>query len=273
MYLVAQISPFEWKKASVCNHYDDDEHVVEGNDCDDDDDEMNGNKFHHHSSNSLNCEEDAFMTNCETSITTMRMEENTTMELLEDKNERENSKEDNSNEGKEEVGERNEKEVVEEEEGDGNCCENYNTMSTLQQHQQYFKNMYLMNEQNDLESIWINMESRRNFLIERRKRQKQHHCQNGSPTHQNSSATAENLDIDDDGLIGFADMAALKQMHENDEEEYDEDPRDFTSSSFNEESSQNIELISYVNNFSLKNSFAWTLGTLLQSTSDLYPKV
>lgn len=43
MYLVAQISPLEWKRASVCNH---DEHF-------DLDDEIN--KFqHHHSSNSLN---------------------------------------------------------------------------------------------------------------------------------------------------------------------------------------------------------------------------
>lgn len=242
MYLVAQISPFEWKKASVCNHYDED-----------DDDKMNDNEFHHHSSNSLNCEEDDFMTNRETSITTMRIEENT-MELLEgEEKEKRKSKGQDENEG-----------VVEKEVGDGNCCENYNT-STLQKHQQYFKNMCLMNEQNDLESIWINLESRRNFFIERQRQQQQ---QIGSSKHHSDSH--ENLDIDDDGLIGYADIASKHVHDEGEVRELDEDAQDFTS--FNNES-QNIELISYINNFSLKNSFAWTLGTLLQSTTDLVPKV
>lgn len=235
MYLVAQISPFEWKKASVCNHYDED-----------DDDKMN-DEFHHHSSNSLNCEENDFMTNRETSITTMRIEENT-MELLEGENEKIISKEQSKKE-----------EVVEKEVGDGNCCENYNT-STLQQHQQYFKNMCLMNEQNDLESIWINMESNRNFFIERQ--------QIGSSKHLYN----ENLDIDDDGLIGYADNI-LKQVHNKENVRglaCEKDAQEFTL--FDDES-QNIELISYVNNFSLKNSFAWTLGTLLQTSSELVPKV
>lgn len=244
MYLVAQISPFEWKKASVCNHYDED-----------DDDKMNDNEFHHHSSNSLNCEEDDFMTNRETSITTMRMEENT-MELLEGEKEKLNSKEHQDENEEEEV-------VVEKEVGDGNCCENYNTSTLQQHHQQYFKSMCLMNEQNDLESIWINMESRRNFFIERQRQQQQI----GSSKHYSH----ENLDIDDDGLIGYSDIASKHVHNDEDVRGVDEDAQDFTS--FADES-QNIELISYINNFSLKNSFAWTLGTLLQSTDlDLVPKV
>lgn len=265
IYLVAQISPLEWKKASVCNHYDEnDEHVEE-----DGDDEINDNEFHHHSSNSLNCEEDDFMTNRETSITTMRIEENT-MELLEGENEKRNLNDDKEKEVEIEESE----EIAAKAEGNGNCCENYNT-STLQQHQQFFKNMCVMNEQNDLESIWINMESRRNFLIERQRRQ-QHYCRQHKREQIGSSKrSAENLDIDDDGLIGYSDVT-FKQAHDGDgsEEimggEYEEDGQEFTS--FDDES-QSIELISYVNNFSLKNSFAWTLGTLLQSTSDLYPKV
>lgn len=37
---------------------------------------------------------------------------------------------------------------------------------------------------------------------------------------------------------------------------------------------QNIELISYENNFNLRNSFWWAIATLIQqTTSDLYPKV
>ena len=70
MYLVAQISPLEWKKASVCNHYKSDESQH------DLDDEIK--EFHHHSSNSLNdCDDDEekeyeLMTNREISIITKK---------------------------------------------------------------------------------------------------------------------------------------------------------------------------------------------------------
>lgn len=41
-----------------------------------------------------------------------------------------------------------------------------------------------------------------------------------------------------------------------------------------DESIQDIELISYENNFNLQNSFWWSMATLIQqTTSDLYPKV
>lgn len=270
MYLVAQISPFEWKKASVCNHYDDD---------DDDDDKTNGigNEFHHHSSNSLNYgkdDDDDFMTNRETSIITMRTEgENTsTMELLEGENKNEEEEGEDGSDGGGVVEDKEVEEVVEKVEvKDGNCCEeNYNTSTLQLHHQQYFKNMCLMNEENDLESIWINMESHRNFLIEKQRRQQQqqqHHCQIGSSKHHHSH---ENLDIDDDGLIGYGDVA-LKQVCDVDYEYDNKNIHDDDGG--DDDESQNIELISYKNNFSLKNSFSWTLGTLLQSTSDLYPKV
>lgn len=249
MYLVAQISPLEWKKASVCNHDESDEHH---HDLDDEMDEFH----HHHSSNSLNGsegemadEKENLMTNRETSIIT--------------------------------------KEKLSEAESVGNCCENYSNTSTLQHnHQQDFRNVCLMSEESDLESIWINMESQRNFLIARqsgRHTQCSHRHRNLQQLQQigSSKVSDENLDIDDDGLIGYASAdAALKQVHGNndgDEENLDsssgcdEHTREFTT--FEDDESQSIELISYVNNFSLKNAFAWTLGTLLQSTSDLVPKV
>lgn len=167
----------------------------------------------------------------------------------------------------------------------GNCCENYSNTSTLQHHQQYFRNMCVMSEENDLENIWINMETHRNFLTA--KQRKNHTLcshRNFKQLQQigSSKVSDEKLDIDDDGLIGYASAdVALKQVHDNSFEDdenldlstsgCDEHTRDFTT--FDDDESQSIELISYVNNFSLKNSFAWTLGTLLQSTSDLYPKV
>jgi hypothetical protein len=248
MYLVAQISPLEWRKASVCNH---DEHL----DCDDEINEFH----HHHSSNSLNNfeveEKEDLMTNRETSITTKDMEDKIEMEG----------------------------------DADGNCCENYSNTSTLQHHQQYFKNMCVMSEGSDLENTWINMESRRNFYIA--KQHKQHAlCSHSTKFKQlqqigSSKVSDENLDIDDDGLIGYATAdadVALKRVQDNGDEDDDENldlssigcdehTREFTAFD-DDESHESIELISYVNNFCLKNAFAWTLGTLLQ-TSDLYPKV
>lgn len=264
MYLVAQISPLEWKKASVCNHHDEHVEVNDddgenndggggvGNDGDDD------NEFFH-SSNSLCCEEvaeeddDDFMTNRETSIATMRMDENTsTMELLENEN-----SVDGGGGGEEE---------------DGNCCENYSS-STFQQQQQYFKNLCVMSEENDLERTWINMISSRNFLVREPSEDRTCNCQQQQQQIGPSIYSNKCFDLDDDGLIGYAE-GDLKQ----DDEEFlrrreagESDEVEF--SSVDNESSNNIELISYINNFSLKNSFAWTLGTLLQSTSDLYPKV
>ena len=119
----------------------------------------------------------------------------------------------------------------------------------------------------------------------------QHHLQ--QQQHNNGIGSSnkhfdENLDIDDDGLIGYVDERVDEEYYNNgldidydDEDGYDEndfclddnmnDSQDLSFTTLDE--MQNIELISYVNNFSLKNSFAWTLGTLMQSTSDLYPKV
>lgn len=45
-------------------------------------------------------------------------------------------------------------------------------------------------------------------------------------------------------------------------------------SSHGEENIQDIELVSYENNFNLRNSFWWSMACLIQqTTSDLYPKV
>lgn len=175
-----------------------------------------------------------------------------------------------------------------EEDSTGNFCENYSNTSTLQRHQQYFRNLCGMSEESGLENIWINMESHQNFLL--KKQLKRHnYC-----SHRNfkklqqigsSKVSDENLDIDNDGMIGYATAdAALEQVHddsnENDENLVelsstgcDEYTRDFATFDEEESHDESIELISYVNNFSLKNAFAWTLGTLLQSTSELYPKV
>lgn len=225
MYLVAQISPFEWKKASVCNHEESDEQH-------DLDDEF----LHHHSSNFLSDfevqEKEDLMTNRETSITTKEMEEENGMEV-----------------------------------------EAYSNTSTLQQNQKYLRNMCVMNDENNLETIWINMKSR-NFFQNHHARCAQRNLQKLKS--RSSKVSDENLDIDDDGLLENATAdAALKRVLNESNKEYldlstsgcDEHSREF------DDESQSIELISYVNNFSLKNAFAWTLGTLLQSTSELYPKV
>lgn len=318
MYIVAQISPLEWKKASVCSHYKNEENENE------DDDEINDTEFHHHHSlNSFDGHED-LMTIREDEITTIINENCCAMDHDGDENVQVNGnlKENEIQEGVDE----------------GNCCENY-SISTPELHQQYFKNMCVMNEQNDLESIWMNMEYRQNFLLnarrqnhrnhrheEKQQRQHQHQKQKQKQNQQKKNSNNsnnksegmrkrikkrhsrkneykqqynngigssnkhfdENLDIDDDGLIGYVDEREVDEEYYNNglEVDYDEedgyDENEFCLDDNNESQDltfttldeiQNIELISYVNNFSLKNSFAWTLGTLMQSTSDLYPKV
>jgi len=307
MYIVAQISPLEWKKASVCSHYKNE-----------DDDEINDTEFqHHHSLNSFDGHEDLMIIR-EDEITTIINENCCAMDHDGDENVEVNGN----------LKENEFKEGVDE----GNCCENYST-STPELHQQYFKNMCVMNEQNDLESIWMNMEYRQNFVLNARRQnnrnhqheekhqhqqhQKQKPKQNQQKENSNNSNNRsegmrkrikkrhgrkneykqqynngigssnkhfdENLDIDDDGLIGYVDEEDYNNGSEVDyveEDGYDEnefclddnnESQDLSFTTLDE--IHNIELISYVNNFSLKNSFAWTLGTLMQSTSDLYPKV
>jgi hypothetical protein len=163
MYFVAQISPLEWKKASVCNHYNHD-------------DDINDTEFYHHSLNSIDGHED-FMANREMTMERCNVE-------LEEKRSESNRKR------------------KEEERGEGNCSENY---STLEQHQQYFKNMCVMNEENDLENIWMNMEYRRNFINEQRARHNHEQQQSSSEIGSSKQHFDENLDINDDGLIGCDD--------------------------------------------------------------------
>lgn len=123
--------------------------------------------------------------------------------------------------------------------GAGNCSENYGTL------ERYLKNASELSTESD---AWMNMEHRRNFLEKQRQQQESRQDNNlGSARH-----FEETLDLDDDGLIGFE-----KARHDSCST-YDND---------------DIELISYENNFTLKNSFWWAMGTLLQTTSDLYPKV
>jgi hypothetical protein len=192
--------------------------------------------------------------------------------------------------------------------GEGNCCENYRTSTLQRNRQQYLRNMCVMNAQNDLESIWMSLEYRQNFLVNAKRQSKSKQKRSSKDEQLESGSTRQrfdgNLDIDDDGLIGYVDEAKVA-ANNNGSEEVEEEERneegdrmhddvdddgfacyhenalqadygidDARDSSFTAlEELQNIELISYVNNFSLKNSFSWTLGTLMQSTSDLYPKV
>lgn len=121
--------------------------------------------------------------------------------------------------------------------GRGNCSENYST---------YLKNASEMSEESD---AWMSMEHRRNFLERQHLRQHQK-AEFGSPRHYD-----DNLDINDDGLIGCGDAGRDSFL------------------TFDNDDTQSIELVSYENNFNLKNSFSWALGTLIQTTSDLYPKV
>lgn len=124
--------------------------------------------------------------------------------------------------------------------GGGNCSENYSTLEG------YLKNASELSE----ESVaWMSMEHRRNFL------ERQHHHQHEPMPLEFGSAKrcSDIVDIDDDGLIGF------------------EEARRSSFDTVDDE--QSIELISYENNFNLKNSFWWAMGTLTQTTSDLYPKV
>lgn len=297
MYIVAQISPLEWKKAAVCSHSN--EH----------DDDINDTEFHHSLNSFDGTEHEDFLTNGEDEITTIINENCCRMETGDD-----------YGGGNEVSGNfRDENERIEEGvtvmDG-GNCCENY-SISTLEQRQQYIKNMYAMNEQSDLENIWMSMEYRRNFLLnakqqnllnrqqeEKRcqrenfknkinssermlKKKKRQKKQNNFEIRSSNKHFDENLDVDDDGLIRYGDERGNQESNNGSEAEYEQDLFDDETNEFcmdeNNESQnlsfttldemQNIELISYVNNFSLKNSFAWTLGTLLQSTSDLYPKV
>lgn len=125
--------------------------------------------------------------------------------------------------------------------GAGNCSENYSTL------ERYFKNASEISE-----DAWLNIEHRRNFL------EQQQHYNRRRDERKNFDET---LDIDDDGLIGFEDAArhgSLPSTCANEE---------------HEEHNNNIELIAYVNNFNLRTSFWWAMGTLIQTTSDLQPKV
>lgn len=200
MYVVSQITPLEWRKASVCNNHDD---------------AKNDNEFYlcKNSLNSLDGHERALM-----------------------------------NASANDVG--------------GNCSENYSTLE-----RQYFKNASELSEEND--DAWMNIEHRRNFLEARNHHHHHHHTnqhqENQHPLEESeifgsSRNFDENLDIDDDGLIGF------------------ERVRHGSFSTFsNIDGDHNnlgkIELISYENNFNLYNSFWWAMGTLIQTTSDLNPKV
>lgn len=128
--------------------------------------------------------------------------------------------------------------------GDGNCSENYSTLD------RYFKNASEMSEGS--EDAWMNIEHRRNFL----ERQHNHHG-DAFVAPRNFDET---LDIDDDGLIGFEDARHSSSHSTYANEEH-------------EEHNNNIELIAYVNNFNLRTCFWWAMGTLIQTTSDLQPKV
>lgn len=297
MYIVAQISPLEWKKASVCSHSNNNHGDEHGND-----DVINNTEFHH-SLNSLDGHKhEDFMTNGDDDITTIINENCCTMEAGDD-----NVDGDEVNGNISRNGEQMAEGVKVMDEG--NCCENYST-STLQQHEQYFKNMCVMNERNDLDSIWMNMEYRQNFLLNAKRQNLENSRDSCKELKDNlrrsnkddkmtrkstkkkrqrneigssSKRFDENLDIDDDGLIGYVDERPNEDNCSEldyDEDLFDEDDFGLDDNFQSEDLSfstlddiQNIELISYVNNFSLKSSFAWTLGTLIQSTSDLYPKV
>lgn len=124
--------------------------------------------------------------------------------------------------------------------GRGNCSENYSTL------ERYFKNASDLSEESD---AWMNMEHRRNFL-ERHQPQPQ-----PAPTSRPSKNLDDGVDIDDDGLIGF------------------EEAQPESTSTYEQNSPSNIELVAYENNFNLKNSFWWALASTIQTTSDLYPKV
>lgn len=119
--------------------------------------------------------------------------------------------------------------------GNGNC-------SNLET---YFKNSSEMNEGSEV--AW--MSHRRDFL-------ERHYNHQGDEILPPNNFE-ETLDLDDDGLIGF------------------EDARNSLAYSpyANEEHNSNIELIAYVNNFNLRTCFWWAMGTLIQTTSDLQPKV
>jgi hypothetical protein len=127
--------------------------------------------------------------------------------------------------------------------GRGNCSENYSTL------ERYFKNSSDLSEESD---AWMNMEHRRNFI---EKKQHQHDHELRSSLKQ----LDDELDIDDDGLIGFE-----KARHDSFSSTYLDDER---------ESQSNVELVAFENNFNLKNSFWWALASTIQTTSDLYPKV
>lgn len=197
MYVVSQITPLEWRKASVCNH----------------DDAKTDNEFHL----------------CKNSLDSLDGHERTLMNALES-----------------DVG--------------GNCSENYSTLE-----RQYFKNANELSEEND--DAWMNIEHRRNFLEAQNHHHhhKHSHHDNQQPLEENELFGStknfdENLDIDDDGLIGF------ERARHGSFSTFSNDDADHHNLS-------KIELISYENNFNLYNSFWWAMGTLIQTTSDLNPKV
>lgn len=125
--------------------------------------------------------------------------------------------------------------------GGGNCSENYSTLD------RYFKNASEVSEGSG--DAWMNSEHRRDFL--------ERSLHEFTPTRNFD----ETLDIDDDGLIGFEDARRPSTSHST------------YANEEHEEHNNNIELISYVNNFNLRTCFWWAMGTLIQTTSDLQPKV
>ena len=114
--------------------------------------------------------------------------------------------------------------------GRGNCCENYSTL------ERYLKNASELSEGDD--DAWMSIEHRQNFL----ERQNRHHHKHQENEFGSSKNFDETLDIDDDGLIGFEEA---------------KHPSMSTFVTDEHGGANNIELISYENNFNLYNSFWW----------------
>lgn len=192
MYATSQITPLEWRRASVCNHEDDNEIHCKNS----------VNSFDGHEAHFINTQD------------------------IDDGDD----------------------------DGGGNCGENYSTL------ERYLKNVSELSEESD---AWMNMEYRQNFLERRQKQRNQQQKLHQENKIRSSRNFDENLDIDDDGLIGFEEARPSGSYStyalDDEDDEHDE--------------MNNIELISYENNFNLYNSFWWAMGTLIQTTSDLYPKV
>lgn len=120
----------------------------------------------------------------------------------------------------------------------------------------YFKNI---NNIEEINNILMDLEHRQHYLEQQRQLKRNNMLNHKKLLNEYDEDLDDMEDVDENNdLLG----------NEMDENNFD----DFIEQDVDDPDSRDFELISYENEFTLKNCFWWAIGTLIQ-TSDLNPKV